>query len=586
MSTPVATTKKNTYISNAVDSTTLRKYQLSVLNVLSDVLKNSFGPYGSNTCIKQTGGPNVYTKDGHTILCNLKFTGIIEESIRSDIESITSNVANTVGDGTTSAVILSYYIFKILMDEMGKNPHLIPADIIRKLNSTVQRVKEEILKSSHSATIDDIRRIAYISSNGNDEIATIITNIYNECGMNVFIDVAMSTARDTSIKYYDGMTLDTGYSDSCFVTNTELNTCEVSNPKIYFFEDPIDTKELGVFFDAILSENIMMPIKNKRLDMIVPTVIVSPRMSRDMCSFMDTIVQLQANQPASNKLPVVLITNTHQISELKDICKMCGAKPIHKYIDREIYEHDVENGLAPTVETINQWAGSAEQVVAYPNKTKFITPANMKDPETGEYTTEFKALLEFLETELNKAVEDGEDAHTVGTLKRRIHSLKSNLVEIYAGGMTVADRDSMRHLLEDAVKNCRSAAINGVGWAANFSGFTAIEKLKTERDEEIDDNEIDMLNVLYEAYYDLIVDLYNTYFKDISKAERQLSTSREMGMPINLRTMNYDGNALSSIESDVIIMESVAKIVGIMVTCNQFLTPNPQMNVYTELMEV
>ena len=59
----LVSTQKNTYLSNVVSSNVLKQYQESVLNDLKNILINSFGPYGSNTCIKQTGALNVYTKD-------------------------------------------------------------------------------------------------------------------------------------------------------------------------------------------------------------------------------------------------------------------------------------------------------------------------------------------------------------------------------------------------------------------------------------------------------------------------------------------------------------------------------------------
>lgn len=580
---------KANYISNAVDSETLRKYQAKILSDLSNILANSFGPHGSNTCIKKNGGPNVYTKDGHTILCNVGFSGIIEESIRSDIESITSHIANTVGDGTTSAVILSKYIFDYIMETMNTWNDLVPADVIRSLNRVVNMVADEIKKSAKPATIDDIYDIAYISSNGDETISKMIRDIYAECGMGVFIDVAMTTAYETTIKYYDGMTLDTGYSDSCFVTNERDNSCEVDHPEIYFFEDPIDTKEMGVYLDSIISTNILTPVYKKNMNNIMPTVIVAPRVSRDMSSILDTLVQIQSAQSTGAKLPIAVITETHQVDALMDIAKMCGAKTIRKYIDQKMFERDVEAGIAPTPDTVFKWAGSADSVVAYSTKTKFIRPSAMKD-ENGEYSVEYRNLISYLETELKKCEDDGDDAHTIGTLRRRIHSLKSNLVEIYAGGMSTADRDAARHLMEDAVKNCRSAAANGIGWAANMSGMLAIDTVNHRLYNKNENNlsaalDREMSDALYSSYKSLIKTLYHTAVgKD--ESDRIFNVSMAKRMPINLHTMEFDGKAISSIESDIIIMQSVAKIIGIMVTCNQFLTPNPQMNIYTDPQEV
>lgn len=49
---------------------------------------------------------------------------------------------------------------------------------------------------------------------------------------------------------------------------------------------------------------------------------------------------------------------------------------------------------------------------------------------------------------------------------------------------------------------------------------------------------------------------------------------------MNLRNGRFDGTVKSSIESDTIILNSVMKIVGIMVTCNQFSVPSANHNVY------
>ena len=577
-----------TYLSNVVDKTTMRSVQSTVLKDLSTYLLNSFGPKGSNTCIKKLNALNMYSKDGHTILKSIAFNGIVEQSIKDDIESITLNIVNTVGDGTTSAVILSDILFEKLLKYIEENPGVSPADIERDIMNCCKVIMTKIKKSATEPTIEGIREIAYISSNGSNWIADMIEDIYKQFGMGVFIDVSPSLGKETSLKFFDGMTINTGYSDSCFVTDTRNNTCVVDHPNIYFFEDPVDNKEMGVLLDAILSKNIIEPMRNRNFATLVPTVIVASHISRDMSSLIDTIVDYQSNLAAGNKIPCLLITGTHQVDEIQDIYKLCGAKPIHKYIDAEIYKKDIENGLAPTPETVTEWAGHADEVVAHSNKTKFINPACMKN-EDGTFSNIYLNLLDYLEKELSKQQGDGE-IKELGLLKRRINSLKSNLVEISVGGMTVADRDSNRHLVEDAVCNCRSAAANGIGWGANVSAFIALNDLIAEYNDEESDNcadcNYDIIMLMYEAYTDLVAILYSTMFADRSNAEDIADKILENRMPYNIRTNEFDGKVKSSIESDCIILDSVAKIISIMVTCNQMIVPTPQHNVYTDLREI
>ena len=577
--------KKVTYLSSVVPADILHKVQGAILDDLANTLVNSFGPHGSNTCIKKLNAFNMYTKDGHTILSNVYYNGIIEQAIKDDIESITRNIVNTVGDGTTSAVLMSRSIFHALNRAMQQHPELNAADIIRSMDRYGKEMDEKIRASAHEATLQDIYDIAFTSSNGDPYVAQLLYSIYDSNGMAAFVDVAPTTADETTVKMYDGMTIDSGFIDSCLVTNTEDNTSVVDHPEVYFFEDPIDTKEMGVLFDAILNRNIVSGMQKNSTSPIIPTVIVCPKISRDMSSFLNIIFQYQNQLPAGNKLPLTIIQNKTQPDQIMDIAQLCGAKMIFKYIDAEVYKHDVETGDAPTPDTIQNWAGMCESVEASTTTTKFIHPALMRD-EDGNYTTLYYNILNFVEAEIKKNTADGGDIHQVGTLKRRLHSLKSNLVEVRVGGMTPADRDASLHLIEDAVKNCRSAAENGVGWGANFSGMLAIEEIHN-RINSVDSELVDriVVNAIYDSYVSLMMDLYSTRVDKI-EASNLFTDSLIQRMPVDLRNMHFNGSVKSSIESDTIILNSVMKIVGMMVTCNQFIVPSAQHNVYVYPREV
>ena len=41
-----------------------------------------------------------------------------------------------------------------------------------------------------------------------------------------------------------------------------------------------------------------------------------------------------------------------------------------------------------------------------------------------------------------------------------------------------------------------------------------------------------------------------------------------------------DGNVLSSIMTDVVVLDSISKLLTLLFTCNQFLVEKPQENVY------
>ena len=564
-------------INNVVNEETLRQVQSKTLKELADILKKSFGPNGSNACIKKENALSRYTKDGHTIISSLAYNGMIEHSIKEDIESITRHIVKTVGDGTTSAVILSSLIFDSIINLDTKEQ---PAKIVKVLEEIVDDIKERIKADAKPFISSDAYDIAMISTNGNEFISKTIEEIYEEFGAGVFIDVSPAMGEETTIKSYNGMTLNTGYCDTCYVTNTKNNSAEVDNPEVYFFEHPVDTRELGVYLDSIISRNIVTPVNNKDFSNLIPTVIFAPKISQDMSSIMDSLTATMANMPANNKLPICIITDYHEVSQLNDLARMCGAKMIRKYIDRGVYEEDVANGKAPTPDTIFAWAGRCDKVVAYSDKTTFIRPSAMYEEDGITYSALYNNLVEFLKSEIKKATDGGDNAREVGTLKRRLHSLESNMVELFIGGITQADRDALRDLVEDAVLNVRSAAANGVGYGANMSAAVATYQAAYCYDADDRRIEAEITRAIYYAYRNIVSILFNLddYRDD---AEELIIRAINTGEVYNLRTHEYSLNVRSSIMSDVTIMDTVCKIVGIIATCNQFILPTAGHNIYT-----
>ena len=102
-------------ISNIVKKDIVREVQREVLSEIKDALLPSFGPMGSTTTLEVANKLTQYTKDGHTILKHLSFKDPIECTVRDDLEELTTYIVKTVGDGTTSAIILSKYIFDEFM---------------------------------------------------------------------------------------------------------------------------------------------------------------------------------------------------------------------------------------------------------------------------------------------------------------------------------------------------------------------------------------------------------------------------------------------------------------------------------------
>lgn len=583
---------ENSIQSNIVSGEVLKKVQGAVLRDMKNAIIPSMGPAGSNTLILSGSDAKTiraeYSKDGKKIINNIVYSDPIEMSIQSEIADICLHIEKTVGDGTSSAVALSSIIFDKLYEhtnQCGSNPF----NIIRDFQKAVEHIKSMIETHRRDCTLDDIRKIAMISTNGNEDVSDEIQGIYRDFGMDVFVDVSASINGNSFIKSHDGISLEVGYADPAYI-NTSDNTVKLSNPRIYAFQDPIDTPQMVSYFEKIALENCMKRLQSP--DTMIPTIIMAPIISRDMVGLMRKIVSVMhqyAPEEYSQKPPFLVITNLNGLNQsiYENIAQLCGCKMIRKYIDDEIEKKDQESGIAPTIDTIVDWYGTAEEVVSDASNTLFYTPDKMfekdsngdiKVDDNGEpiFHNEYNSLINFLQTELSKAETEATEYGKIGSLKRQLNSLKANMVEYFVGGITMSDRDSLRDLVEDAVLNCRSAATYGVGYGTNFEAFTAVLNIIKNREHCVDPI---YYYIIYNAYEDIIKMIYSTV-ASIDEVSDMLQKSIEKGCPCNISTMQYDHSVLSSIASDSVILDTISKIITIMFTSNQALVQSPHINHY------
>ena len=95
-------------------------------------------------------------------------------------------------------------------------------------------------------------------------------------------------------------------------------------------------------------------------------------------------------------------------------------------------------------------------------------------------------------------------------------------------------------------------------------------------EDEYKDNEY--LKMLDIAYYELLKTLYSKAYPDVY--DIMIDKSYHNGCPLNLRTNEYDGTVLSSIKSDIVILDTLDKVLTMMYVTNQYLVPTPIHNVY------
>lgn len=579
----------NTNLSNLVKNDALKRVQLQTLEQINSVISKTAGPFGSYTMIMHQDQLTEYSKDGHKVLRNLRFFKPLEAAVHDELLGITEHVIKKVGDGTTTAVQLSYYIYKQLCEktDLWQARGITPYQIISEFQAAVKELSDYIKKNAKELDLDDIRQICLISTNGNEMVADDIANIYKTFGKDVFIQLGTSNTESSVLKTYDGIVLNKGFSSPSFI-NTADNTVEIYNPRIYYFCDPVDTPEMIQLFMNIFTKNIYEPYQS-RSGNYVPTVIIMPSISQDVASSLNDIEQVffafdQANR-RENKPPFCIITGINdRVDNIGDITTLCGCPIIKKYINPDVREEDIAKGAAPNKDNVTEFYGTCDVITIDMDKAKMVNPKNMFDPEapvnedgSRPFSATYNSIISFLEKQIEMESKAKNNIQTLTVLKKRLHSLTANFVEYLVGGVSAADRDNVKDLVEDAVLNCRSAANSGVGYGAGFEGLMASDQMYREglRGE--------INTIIYNAYYEIMKNLYMTAMS-AEEAEELIAETKGVGKVYNIREKTFDGNQVyTSIETDIVILEAISRIITIMYTANQALLVDPMQNAYIEL---
>ena len=583
--------QNNTNLSNLVEDKALKTVQIQTLKKINDVISKTAGPFGSYTMIMHQDRATEYSKDGHKVLSNLRFFRPLEMAVHDELLGITEHVIKKVGDGTTSAVQLSYHIYKQLCEntDSWKEQGITPYEIISAFQSVVNSISEEIRKNERELELEDIKQICLISTNGNEMVAEDIAKIYEEFGKDVFIQVGTSNTESSVLKTYDGIILNKGFASPSFI-NTNENTVEISKPRIYYFSDPVDTPEMIQLFMTIFTNNIYTPYAKQDPASMIPTVIIVPSISQDQANALNDIDKIfyQYDQINSkeNKPPFCIITGINdRVDNIGDITTLCGCPLIKKYINPDVREEDIAKGVAPNMETVTEFYGTCDLITIDMDKTKIVNPQFMFDNDapinedgSRPFSSTYNSLVSFLESQIEIESQDKNNINILTRLKKRLHSLTANFVEYLVGGVSAADRDNVRDLVEDAVLNCRSAAEYGVGYGAGYEGLIASRDAKVSGYHQ---NEI--RSMIYKAYFEVMKNLYMTAMSE-DKAIDLIEETVACGKVYNIREKSFDGNQVyTSIETDIAILEAISRIITIMYTTNQAMLIDPTQNVYINL---
>jgi chaperonin GroEL len=211
-----------------------RKMQRGV-NVIADAVKVTLGPKGRNVIIDRSFGSPRSTKDGVSVAKEVELADKFENMGAQLVREVASKANDQAGDGTTTATVLA----QAIVTEGIKNvaAGMNPMDIKRGIEKAVAVCVEDLKKRAKPVnTNQEIEQVAFISSNGDADVAKKLAEAMEKVGKEGVVTVEEAKSLETELEVVEGMQFDRGYLSPYFVTNPEKMVVELENPYILLNE--------------------------------------------------------------------------------------------------------------------------------------------------------------------------------------------------------------------------------------------------------------------------------------------------------------------------------------------------------------
>lgn len=212
-----------------------RRRMLAGVDIIADAVKVTLGPKGRNVIIARSFGAPRSTKDGVSVAKEIELADGFENMGAQLVREVASKANDQAGDGTTTATVLAQAIIRegIKSIAAGMNP----MDVKRGIDKAVAACVENLKASAKIvSTSQQIQQVAFVSANGDADIAAKLAEAMEKVGKEGVITVEEAKSLETELKVVEGMQFDRGYLSPYFVTNPEKMVVELDNPYILLNE--------------------------------------------------------------------------------------------------------------------------------------------------------------------------------------------------------------------------------------------------------------------------------------------------------------------------------------------------------------
>lgn len=385
------------------------------------VVVNTFGPRGK-TFVYSKGTNTILSKDGITALKNIILKNELED-IGVKFAREASDKANYHnGDGSSTTAILTYGMCKVMNDLIDRGMDI---NLIRESINEIRDFVFDQLTTYKLDIVDEdqIYDIALISSNGDEEMAKLITQAFTSIGDKGLVSYANSLSRfgESSLVLTKGCELPKGYISSKCV-NSPNDQCIMEDVKVAIFKDPIeDLEKIKMFIQLMHKYNLL---------------VIAPDYSQEVAAFFVNVASKDNN--VFIRTPGYSIDSINRQSD--DLSVLFNTPIIGEKVQIEEMKWEM--------------CGSAKSIIVTKNSTIISEPSTDKDKKKEHIDT------------LQGMIDHQDPSHALTSdeitdIKERIARLEGGIATIYVGALSDQELSERKDRVDDAVNAVRNALTGG-----------------------------------------------------------------------------------------------------------------------------